>query len=132
MIRWDDLRQMSDDGFEIGSHTRTHRRLSEISGHPSLLRDEIEGSAKQIEDRLGVRCDYISWPYGQTRDADATSISMMKESGYRACFGAYRGSVIPAATSRYAIPRHHFELQWPLSHILYFAKGHWERRSCGL
>jgi peptidoglycan/xylan/chitin deacetylase (PgdA/CDA1 family) len=126
LIKWDDLAQMLSSGYEVGSHTRTHARFSEISSAPTLLEEEILGSRNEIERQLGIQCQYISWPYGELKDADATSLAMTEKAGYKACFGAYRGSVRAKTTNPYSIPRHHFEVEWPLSDIRYFAKGNME------
>ena len=124
---WDDLEKACAAGLEIGSHTRTHVRLSEVSRSKAAIEDEIFGSKADLERRLGRDCHYISWPYGRTTDADAQSLQTVEKAGYRACFGAFRGRVIPKITDRFRIPRHHFEVQWPLSHVKCFAHGAMER-----
>lgn len=129
LVRWDDLKEMTALGFEIGSHTRTHARFSTISKDPSQLESEIVGSKHDLEAHLDKECKYISWPFGEIRDADVVSLMMAKKAGYRACFGAYRGEIKPKTTNRFSIPRHHFEVQSPLSHIKGFARGIWERQS---
>ena len=126
-LRWDDLKAMLDAGFEIGSHTRTHARFSAMSAEHDRLQDEILGSKEDLEQGLGYRCRYISWPYGKTTDADASSVGFTKTAGYDACFGAFRGTVVPGATDRYRIPRHHFEPQWLPAHVEYFARGNMEQ-----
>lgn len=128
MMKWDDLREMLSMGFEIGSHTKTHARFSTLSDNKSLLKDEIFGSKKELEDNLSYHCKYISWPYGSLADVDNNSLENVKMAGYDACFGAYRGTVFPRRTDIYRIPRHQFEVQWPVSHILYFARGNMERK----
>lgn len=126
MVRWNELRHMIDLGFQIGSHTRTHTRFSAMSHDSARLHDEIFGSKREIEDRLGCECAYISWPYGKRRDADPVSLEMTRQAGYVACFGAYRGKIVPGRTDCFSVPRHHFEVEWPLSHITYFAEGNRE------
>jgi peptidoglycan/xylan/chitin deacetylase (PgdA/CDA1 family) len=126
MMRWEELQQLVDYGIDVGSHTRTHARLSKISCNERELEDEIRGSKQDLEDQLGRPCHYFSWPFGRPSDADAKSLAMVRTSGYRACFGAYRGSIHPGQTDPLAIPRHHFEPQWPLAHIRYFACGNME------
>jgi peptidoglycan/xylan/chitin deacetylase (PgdA/CDA1 family) len=126
MVQWSELRHMVELGFQIGSHTRTHTRFSAMSHDPVRLRDEIAGSKREIEDQLGRPCPYISWPYGKRRDADPVSLEMTRQAGYSACFGAYRGRIVPGATDVFSVPRHHFEVEWPLSHITYFAEGNRE------
>lgn len=121
MMTWEDLKEIQSHGFEVGSHTRNHRRFVDISSTPDVLRDEILGSKQDIEEHLQTECRYISWPYGTVNDADEASLDMARKAGYRAVFGAFRGSVIPGRTDVYSVPRHHFEVQWPLSHVMYFA-----------
>lgn len=128
MMNWKELLRLSSEGYEIGSHTRTHARFSDISDNKALMEDEILGSKKDLENSLNVECKYISWPFGTLTDADARSLRMVKETGYKACFGAYRGTVVPARTGVFSIPRHHFEVQWPLSHIKFFARGNMEAK----
>ncbi len=124
---WDDLEKACAAGFEIGSHTRTHARFSEISMSKEAIEDEIFGSKEDLERRLGRGCKYISWPYGRIADADVQSLKAVEKAGYRGCFGAFRGRVIPQVTERFCIPRHHFEVQWPLSHVKCFSHGAMER-----
>ena len=127
MLRWSDLHEMVSLGFEIGSHTKTHARFSAISNNSMLLENEILGSKIELEANIsGYECKYISWPYGKIKDADGESLEMVKKSGYQACFGAYRGSVKPGKTDITRIPRHQFEVQWPVSHIMYFTRGNRE------
>jgi peptidoglycan/xylan/chitin deacetylase (PgdA/CDA1 family) len=129
MLKWEDLAEIASAGHEIGSHTRTHARFSAISHSPALLENEILGSKTDIEQALGLECRCISWPYGRMSDADAPSLQMAQAAGYRGCFGAFRGSIVPNRTNAYSIPRHHFEVQWPLAHVNYFARGNWEQIS---
>jgi len=126
MIRWEDLQEISASGNDIGSHTRTHKRLSDISGDFKVLKNEIIGSKDEIELQLGIECKYISWPYGRLTDKDKISIDMVQDAGYKACFGAYRGTIVPGETAVYSIPRHQVELHWPIAHIEYFARGNME------
>ena len=129
IVNWDELQEMSQLGFEIGSHTRTHARFSAISQNPALLENEILGSKHDLENRLGKECKYIAWPFGEQSDADVLSLQMTQEAGYRGCFSAIRGSVNPSTTNPFQIPRHHFEVESPLVHIKGFARGMWEGRA---
>ena len=126
VMGWDDVAAIHSQGYDIGSHTRTHARFSDVSSDPHRLEDEIAGSKREIEARIGAECKYISWPYGKRADADATSLALARQAGYRACFGAFRGTIRPNETDRFRIPRHHFEAEWPLSHVEYFARGNRE------
>ena len=123
MARWDDLAAAQTHGLEIASHTRAHPRLAAISGNAARLEDEICGSKALIESRLGRPCRYFAWPYGRRADIDAAATQWVKRAGYEASFGAFRGAVESGVTDAYAIPRHHVEADWPLSHLKFFALG---------
>lgn len=122
---WDELARLPELGIEVGSHTRTHARFSEL-GSEAALEDEILGSKQDLEAKLGRECRYIAWPYGALTDADGASLAAVRNAGYRACFGAYRGTIQAGKTDLFSIPRHHIRSEWPLSHIHYFARGNME------
>lgn len=124
---WLELSEMAEFGIDIGAHTRTHPKLSDISNDREKLESEIVGSKQDIEQALERECRYIAWPYGRPADVDKKALECIKRAKYRACFGAYRGSVHPEKTDRFTIPRHHFETHWPIHHIKYFAKGKFEQ-----
>jgi peptidoglycan/xylan/chitin deacetylase (PgdA/CDA1 family) len=126
MASWTDMERALAMGFEVGSHTRTHARLSDISHSDAVIEDEICGSKADIERRLGS-CRYISWPYGRMSDSNARSLDAVRRAGFEACFGAFRGRVLSGVTDPFRIPRHHIEANWPLSHVRYFAAGAMER-----
>lgn len=62
LMSWNELRDARSAGVEIGAHTVTHPRLDRIS--ETAARHEIEDSAREIEDRLGVAVHSFAYPYG--------------------------------------------------------------------
>lgn len=58
----DDLRYLHATGFSIGSHTRTHAKLPELT--VGNARDEIEGSKADLEDCLGSAVPDFAYPKG--------------------------------------------------------------------
>lgn len=124
LMSWEELRLIRTWGFEVGSHTQSHPRLSEIAAQE--LEKEVAESKRAIEDRLGAECSYIAWPGGRRADVDERFFAAVRAVGFKACFGGFRGSVVPSQTNRFSIPRHHLEASWPLSHVRYFAAGHGE------
>ncbi len=81
-LRWDELRELADRGVEIGSHTRTHPNLRELS--TSDLWEEVSASREEIEDQVGRRCSYFAYPYGQS---DHRVQHAVERAGYEAAFG---------------------------------------------
>ncbi len=79
---WDELRELAERGVEIGSHTRTHPNLRELS--TGELRQEVTASREEIESELGRRCSYFAYPYGQF---DARVRGEVERAGYEAAFG---------------------------------------------
>jgi peptidoglycan/xylan/chitin deacetylase (PgdA/CDA1 family) len=120
---WDQIRAMRDAGFEIGTHTRHHVRLSDISHDAQRLDDEISGAKHDLEVALGEPCRYMSWPFGLHDDMDDAGLRAIERAGYELCFSAVRGRIESGRTSPFALPRHHFEPEWPWLHVRYFALG---------
>jgi peptidoglycan/xylan/chitin deacetylase (PgdA/CDA1 family) len=76
---WSQLRELAAEGWEVGSHTCSHPRLTELDD-ASLVR-ELEDSRSACALRMGHPCETIAYPYGDVdeRVADAAAVA-----GYRA------------------------------------------------
>lgn len=59
---WAQIREVAHKGFLVGSHGKTHRRLSELV--ESDVRQEIHESVKQVEDNVMMSCKVLSYPHG--------------------------------------------------------------------
>lgn len=57
------LHALEDAGFTIGSHTRSHACLPEISPENAL--NEISSSKHRLEDALGKAITYFAYPFGK-------------------------------------------------------------------
>jgi peptidoglycan/xylan/chitin deacetylase (PgdA/CDA1 family) len=70
---WPELEQLVQAGWEVGSHTQTHPRLPELPD--GELMAELSGSRRACEERLGMPCRSIAYPYGAVnqRVVDATA-----------------------------------------------------------
>lgn len=76
---WPQLKELVVAGWEIGSHSRTHPVLTEISDEE--LRDELHGSREDCETMLGAPCTSIAYPYGME---DERVIKATRQAGYSA------------------------------------------------
>jgi len=95
-MSWEELAGLVAQGWEVGSHTRTHPRLPELG--EAEIAAELTGSRRECEERLGVPCRSVAYPYG---DYDDRVLRLALEAGYS--FGA-------------AVPRHAaaaLPLAWP-------------------
>jgi peptidoglycan/xylan/chitin deacetylase (PgdA/CDA1 family) len=63
-MSWDQLAELADAGWEVGSHTQTHPRLTTLTDD-ALLR-ELEESRKACERALGRPCRSLAYPFGDT------------------------------------------------------------------
>lgn len=79
MMNWDEVRQLNNCGFEIGSHTVSHAVLGTINDKNDLKR-ELFDSKKIIEQELGKTCYTISYPVGSYNDEVK---KMSQEVGYQ-------------------------------------------------
>lgn len=78
LMGWREIDELKSWGITIGSHTINHRRLSTLDYEDA--RNEIEGSKKFLEDRLGVSTDHFAYPYGDFNDS---TVKMVIEAGYK-------------------------------------------------
>jgi peptidoglycan/xylan/chitin deacetylase (PgdA/CDA1 family) len=77
-LDWAELRGLADAGWEVGSHTRTHPRLTRLGD--AELDAELEGSRAECEQRMGRPCVSIAYPYG---DVDERVAAAARRAGYR-------------------------------------------------
>lgn len=68
---WEQLGELAGAGWEIGSHTRRHPHLPELDD--DSLAEELEGSRQDCEQRLGVPCHSLAYPYGEVNQRVRTA-----------------------------------------------------------
>ncbi|MGB8169092.1 MAG: polysaccharide deacetylase family protein [Chthoniobacteraceae bacterium] len=102
-VTWAQLAEMRDAGVDIGSHTVLHsdlkvkpRRLTgaQLSlasiitpmDYDSWLKYELEHSKQVIEEKLGIKCNTIAYPYGLNNEKVREAA---KAAGYEAAFTTY-------------------------------------------
>jgi peptidoglycan/xylan/chitin deacetylase (PgdA/CDA1 family) len=76
-LTWDDLSALAGVGWEVGSHTRTHARLTALEGE--ALADELRGSREECERQLDLACLAVAYPYG---DVDSRVTRAARDAGY--------------------------------------------------
>lgn len=94
-----ELERLRSEGVEIGSHSRTHRRLERLSGRD--LEPELSGSMRELE-RAGLgRSRFFAYPHGTHSRRVRGRVA---GAGYEAAFGLGQGCV-RALQSPWALPR---------------------------
>ncbi len=76
---WEQLRQLHEAGWEIGSHTISHPHLTELGVREQ--RAELGGSRDEIQRRLSADCRSIAYPYS---DVDPAAARLAEQCGYEA------------------------------------------------
>lgn len=86
-MTWDQLRMLSAESMEIGSHTRSHPDLSTAS--QKVATEQIRGSKEILEKQLGKGIVSFCYPAGKYT---AATVSLLQESGYQAAVTTKNGS----------------------------------------
>lgn len=97
-LSWKQVREMSDAGVDIQSHSYSHPFLTQRR-HRSFADDyyaqwlarELRDSKSEIEKKTGKPVRFLAYPYG---DYDARVVSAAEKSGYEAAVTAEFGSVV--------------------------------------
>ncbi|HVO39054.1 MAG TPA: polysaccharide deacetylase family protein [Spirochaetia bacterium] len=88
-MTWDEIRELSSDGMQIGCHTITHPYLTRVKKDQTLRR-EILGAKQIIEERVGVPVTTIAYPFGQY---DERVVAMAKEAGFTSARSTWPGVI---------------------------------------
>jgi len=81
------LREMQGQGIDIGSHSKTHVYLPDIVDEQRLW-NEIFGSKKELEDKMGRDIKLFSYPVG---GYNPKVIDFVKRAGYIGACTTNRG-----------------------------------------
>lgn len=86
MMNREELRQLADAGWVIGSHTLNHPHLTRVS--LQVAWNEISASRIALEETLGRPVRYFCYPYG---DFNAEIAEMVERAGYELAFTTVQG-----------------------------------------
>jgi len=85
MLR-EEILAMRDAGIDIGSHTRSHPRLTEVAA--DRLVEEIAGSKADLEQLLGQPIPHFAYPFGLFNEAARAAV---QAAGYEAAVSVRSG-----------------------------------------
>ncbi|MFN0117903.1 MAG: polysaccharide deacetylase family protein [Elusimicrobiota bacterium] len=88
MVSWNQLKELKDAGWEIGSHTMNHPNLPKLPLKEVSV--EMEKSRSVIGEFLGETPDTFAYPYGAGED-DEQIRKKAQEAGYRIAVGVHAG-----------------------------------------
>jgi peptidoglycan/xylan/chitin deacetylase (PgdA/CDA1 family) len=80
LLTWDEALKLKDAGIEIGAHSLTHARLSELPEGDQ--RREIGKCARFMQKRLGETPRAFAYPFGSVLDYNEMSKILLEEFGF--------------------------------------------------
>ncbi len=89
-LTWSELKQLADEGFEIGAHSKSHENLRRRPGETDavfLRRMQAELSQAPFQKNLGMAPRVLAFPYGA---ADAEVLAKVRDQGYVVAFTVRR------------------------------------------
>jgi len=95
----DQLRAWQAQGFELGSHTRSHPRLHALD--PASAEAEIAGSRTDLERMTGARIDHFCYPYGSF---NPLAVRQTEAAGYQSAVTTQSG-IARNVDNRFLLPR---------------------------
>ena len=119
-LTWKDLEFLTEQGHVIGSHAKTHSRLSNPHSKDELY-DEIIESGNLLEKKLGVAIDYFAYPFGDIDSINKPAMELIKQR-YRYCFSGIRGINNPFRSS-YTILRDTVYIDDPPMYVRLIIEG---------
>ena len=97
---WDELREISKAGMEIGNHSHEHPHFLNKQNPAKSFREDVLKAQSLFEKHLGYFPGAFSYPYGEY---DRTLIEEAREMGFYAATAQRSGVMSPEST--FAIPR---------------------------
>lgn len=129
-LTWRQIRYWAFHGAEFGSHTRTHVDCG--SADRATLEQEMVGSKKDLEDRLGMPVRFFAFPFGNPENLSLQAIKIAA-SVYQYFASGLDGENLPV---RNVAPSHLFrknlypnpwELELELQSVFHLVDG-WKRK----
>jgi len=86
VAEWEEIRRLAEAGIAIGSHTRHHRKLTELGAAEREV--ELLGSLAELREQVPGAAPVIAYPNG---DHDDIVCRATEEAGYEAAFTTEKG-----------------------------------------
>lgn len=98
-LSWRGVKELDRKGFDIGSHTVTHRPLTTLSSE--AVGEELGRSRRELERRLGHPVQWLAYPFGAV---DARVVELARRAGYVLAVTT-RPGLVEVASDRLELPR---------------------------
>jgi peptidoglycan/xylan/chitin deacetylase (PgdA/CDA1 family) len=90
IMTWDEINELVDAGMDVQSHTRSHRVMQTLL--PEQLDDELGGSRKLLEERIGRPVRTLAYPVGYPIDGHDDIRRALEDAGYEAAYTNMTGA----------------------------------------
>jgi len=120
ILNWDEVRDLTRQGFEIGSHTSTHPILAQLD--EDGIQAELEDSRARIQTECGASCFALAYPNGTAADYDARVLRSTQTAGFDLAF-TMADRPYGATEDRYTISRLPVPGHVPLAAFTFSASG---------
>ena len=101
-MTWGDIKAVVAAGHEVGSHTCSHMRLSDITIRQRLEHEVIDSKAR-LEQMLGMAVTHFAFPFGNLKSINPEALSLARKH-YQFVHSGIRGSNTHA-TPHWAVRR---------------------------
>ena len=88
-MTWGDLKALVAAGHEMGSHTCSHTRLSDITSRQQLEHEVIDSKAR-LEQMLGMAVTHFAFPFGNLKSINPEALSLARKH-YQFVYSGIRG-----------------------------------------
>jgi peptidoglycan/xylan/chitin deacetylase (PgdA/CDA1 family) len=86
VLTWKQLRELAREGLTLGSHTRTHTIMTQVT--PEGMREEVQGSQEDLQREIGACLPIFCYPNG---NYNGTVVFVLQEQGIRLAFTTLSG-----------------------------------------
>jgi len=120
-LSWEDIKTMGDQGISFGCHTMTHPILALLT--KEKMREEIESSAKLIQEKTGLKTEAFAYPWGRAWDYNKETIEVLKELGFKSGLAMDETSAIPGRCDLFNLSRYPLAQGFSMADILAVSSG---------
>lgn len=104
LLGWDKLLTISESGFTVGAHSRTHLSLSDRQPR-STVENEVRSSVETVRQHLG-KCDWFAYPNGTAESWSEHAAHAAEKAGVKGAWTLLPGVIRSTRESdRYRLPR---------------------------
>ena len=106
-LTWSQVKEMAENGIEIGSHTVSHPILSNLNADEMYT--ELRSSKEEIERHTGEEVNVLSYPVGGKRSFNDKVKSAVRRVGYKLACSYIPGTNMCASLDVFELKRLHIE-----------------------